>query len=370
MVLSTAASTISPTMLSTKLYYNVFSKRQLILLCSGIVLLASCSKESASTPTIVPKTTDVEVVSTTSVDTTDAGKEVASLFAKTLVNVRLTLSSTSAQPQENITVAPSAILTFDSKGNSETKLIRSSTTVDVFEYTSILLIDESVYSQVDVGVPGGPKSTKWVMTKRPQNAANGVPAVADPLALLTAGSTTSTDCFKTASYKETKAGTWEIMCTPTMKFPLVVSLKEDNIEYIQYSGSKLSYEFLKNVEMFTPPQDILEGSSAEKELMSESISGFVGYIGYTIIAAAQKMAASPAEISVQNLSDAAKELLTVTDNPLGPDAVLEVYPSGEVVATLNQGVLTVSHTKYKVSCSSTIELRDAAFTMSTPVCVG
>lgn len=325
---------------------------------------------SAPTSPAASKATNVEAVSTTSVDSADAGKEVARLLAETRVNVRLTLSSTSAQTQENTTVAPSTVLTFDSKGNSETKLLSAVTTMGAFEYKSILLIDGAMYSQVDVRVPGGTKSTKWVMTHVRQNAANGVPAAADPLVLLTEGDTNSTDCFKAASYKKVKAGIWEIICTPTMAFPLVVSLKDNNIEYIQYSGFKLSYEFLKNVEMFTPPQDILEGSSAEKALIADSISGFVEYIGNTIIAAAHKKAASPAEVSVQNVSDSAKELLTVTGNPLGPNAILELYPTGEVVATFNQGVLTVSHTKYKVSCSITLELRDTTFIMSSPVCVG
>ena len=371
MVLSSTFGTVKDTMLSTKLSAKLstktFSKKYLILLCSGIVLLTSCSKESDLTSSASTSSTDTQSVPTTSADAQDDGKEVSSLLAKTLVNMRLTLTGSSDPTQVSETVVPVAILVFDSKGNSEVKLLRASDVPGELNYRSILVVDGATYSQVDVGVPGGAMSTKWVTTGA---ATNSAPTAADPLALLTAGSTNTVDCLKTASYKETKADTWEVLCASTMQFPLIVGLKDSIIEYIQYSNFKLSYEFLKDVEMVVPPKDVLEGDSAEKALMSSSLSTTATYIGNTIIQSAVKQAPSPAEISIEDLVDAANSVLADAGKPQGDTTVLDLYPAGEVTATYVDRVLTVSHSKYKFSCSTTIDLVDDMFVASPPICVG
>lgn len=333
---------------------------------AGIFILASCAQDAGEPG---EGSTPYGEVTSSTVVTAIGSSDVARLLGEPLKNMQVTLTVAQNAAQENKDVSARAILTFDGDGNSETKLLRLDPVLGT-EYMLMLSIGGKVYSQVDVSVPGGTKTRKWVtMAGNSDSAKSGV----DPLALLTGMGISSQTCAKTASYLEIKRDTWEVVCAPVTEIPLVIGLKDERIEYIQYASLKLFYEPMENVETFTAPKDILEGDKAALALVSSSMSGATGYIGALIVSLASEKADSVdgvVTVSDQNLTDAAKELLTSSNDPKNPSALDDLYPDGEVKATYDQKVLTLINEKYNITCRLTVTILDGVPSARAPECAG
>lgn len=352
--------------LSTKTYPREFKKCLSTL--AGIFILASCAQgagepDEGSTP-------DEEVTSSTVV-TTIGSSEVARLLAEPLKNIQITGTVVRDPAQENTDITDKAVitLTFDGNGNSETKLLSLDPILGM-EYMLILSIDGTVYTQVAESVPGGTKTLPWVTTAGNTDVTK---SGMDPLVFLTGMDISSQTCAKTASYLEIEPDTWEVVCPPVTETPLVIGLKDERIEYIQYASLKFSYEPMENVETFTAPKDILEGDKATLALISRSMSGATGHIGALIVSLASEKADSvdgAVTVSDQNLTDAAKELLTSSNDPKNPSALDDLYPDGGVKATYDQKVLTLINEKYNITCRLMVTILDGVPSTTAPECAG